>query len=170
MKEKRYDLDYLKAFAIILVILGHCFTFYNKNYRAFGTLGRTVQILIYSVHVPTFFVVSGYLCHPQKFCGYCKKKFFRVFLPLFFFTALKIVYGQLFSGTFSHAGDLSQQVKEAYVMGGLYWFAYAICWCYLLAPLFWKAERKGTKYLAGWFLVFFLLDMTVYLFQIRLPH
>ena len=58
--KKRSDyIDYLKATAIILVVLGHSFSYMIDRAHFSSTDLDTLQTLIYSVHVPLFFVVGG---------------------------------------------------------------------------------------------------------------
>lgn len=49
MKRNTY-IDYLKGIAIIMVVLGHCWKLPQDVFR-----------LIYSIHMPLFFAISGYL-------------------------------------------------------------------------------------------------------------
>lgn len=59
MKQKRIEyIDGIKAFAIILVIIGHC---YWKN----SILGLTQ--VIYSFHMPLFFIISGFFVKSRRF-------------------------------------------------------------------------------------------------------
>ena len=146
--KKRSDyIDYLKAVAIILVVLGHSFSYMlDKTGQGGGTgysdLG-TIQMLIYSVHVPLFFVVAGFLCHSQPFKKYLDKKINRLLIPFFFFSLLKIVYVNFVNASFAHAGTLSGQLYDAFILGKLYWFPYVLFWCYILAPIFWKLSTKA---------------------------
>lgn len=59
-KERNLTLDYLKAFAIILVVLGHCIQdgLGRPNNEVFDDF---LMRLIYCFHVPLFMMISGYL-------------------------------------------------------------------------------------------------------------
>lgn len=100
-------------------------------------------MLIYSVHVPLFFVAAGFLCHSQPFKKYLDKKINRLLIPFFFFSILKIVYVNFVNASFAHAGTLSGQLFDAFILGKLYWFPYVLFWCYILAPIFWKLSTKA---------------------------
>ncbi len=141
-KKDSVIISYLKAMAIFLVILGHSFSYYERTHELSAALGLIVR-LIYSVHVPTFFVIAGFLCHKQKISTFYKKKLFRILIPFWFFASLKLLYSNLISDEFAHADSLPMQLYDAYIMGTVYWFAYAICAIYLIAPLFW--ENEGSK-------------------------
>lgn len=60
MKTNRnLTLDYLKAFAIILVVFGHCLRYgLGKGNDIFD---NNVMKFIYSFHMPLFMLISGYL-------------------------------------------------------------------------------------------------------------
>lgn len=58
--KKRSDyIDYLKAIAIILVVVGHSFSYIIDKEQFSCSDLNAIQTLIYSVHVPLFFVVGG---------------------------------------------------------------------------------------------------------------
>ena len=171
MKERKVYLDYLKAFSILLIILGHCLNYYHKNFTAFGQVGQVVLILIYAVHIPTFFTVAGFLCHRQPLNAYFRKKFFRVLLPFFVFSALKIVYNNLISGAFLHeAGGIGAQFVSAFVYGELFWFSYAVFLCYAVAPLFWQKEGDKPKAAIFGLIGLIVLDCLLWAFHIEVPN
>lgn len=137
---KKDSIDYLKAFAIALVVTHHVITY--TNVISFAPFMQTVLDLIQSVHVPLFFCIAGYLCHKQDLKVYFTKKIHRVFIPFLTFTILKLVYTTFISDEFAHAETSSDQIIDAFLNGSLYWFIYPILIFYLCAPLFWKL-RKG---------------------------
>ena len=61
MRERKYWIDYLKAIAIYLVILGHL---PDELHIKWG---------IYLFHMPLFFIISGYLYKPRKVKDEIKK-------------------------------------------------------------------------------------------------
>ncbi len=51
-------IDIVKSFAIFMVVLGHCLQYtLPDNYR----FSNTLFIMIYSMHMPLFIAISGYL-------------------------------------------------------------------------------------------------------------
>ncbi len=144
-KKDSVIISYLKAMAIFLVILGHCFSYYSRTHELSAALDLMVK-LIYHVHVPTFFVIAGFLCHKQKVSAFYKKKLIRLLIPFWFFAFLKLLYSNLISSEFVHADSLFQQIYDAYILGSVYWFAYGICAVFLTAPLFWEnMDQKHPK-------------------------
>lgn len=67
--------DYLKCFAIYLVVLGHC------------SIDSKLMHIIYSFHLPLFFFLSGYVFNVDKyeynFKGFIKSRFKNLLIPYF---------------------------------------------------------------------------------------
>lgn len=84
METKRIlSLDYMKAFAIFLVVLGHLIDGVDSPGNAFRSF-------IYSLHMPLFFIVSGILSYNKMSSfGEIKKWYsykLRLIIPFFIFT------------------------------------------------------------------------------------
>lgn len=134
-------IDYMKACAIILVVLGHAITYqWNEKDCELGI--RIAIELIYAVHVPLFFVIAGFLCHPKEWRGYIQGKIFRLLIPYYVFASLKILYSIVVSSDFSHTSTLVGQIIELIFYGTSYWFCYSLFEMYLLAPVFWKKDIR----------------------------
>lgn len=74
--------DYMKAFAIFLVVMDHTITLCDDVDNGFRTF-------IYSIHMPLFFIVSGFLASKKRENYHDLWKFysgkFRLVIPLFVF-------------------------------------------------------------------------------------
>ena len=140
IRDKR--IDYIKAVAVIMVIVHHCLSYYDTTYHELSQLERLSIVLLHTSHVPIFCMVAGYLCHKQPIVSFYKKKVFRILIPFVFFSALKILYAVFVSAEFRHGGStIVDQISFSFLVGTQYWFAYAIFGIFLLAPLFW--DRGG---------------------------
>ena len=138
-------IDYLKAIAAFLVVLHHAITYLDANQGS--VIWQTILNLAVATHVPLFFVTAGYLCRQQPIKPYAVKKLQRILVPFLTFSTLKLLYTGLISSEFAHGTGLAQQLKEAYLVGSLYWFPYAILLCFALAPLFWcKRDARDTPF------------------------
>lgn len=83
MKERIYWIDYLKAFAMFLVVLGH------------AGLGEDsiIKSWIYGFHMPLFIFVSGYCIGNPKPVGVeLKKDFKTLVVPYVFFSIFLIPF------------------------------------------------------------------------------
>ena len=136
-KNQSSCINYLKAFAIILVIIGHCLTYYDKSFGVEGVIFRTVVRFIYACHVPLFFIIAGYLSHKQNIKSYYLKKFKRLLIPFLTFSILKLFYSNVISDSFAHADSFSYQLFDAFIYGRLYWFVYCMLIIYLISPVLW---------------------------------
>lgn len=152
-------IDYIKAFACILIVLHHAVSYFIKAYDSFPA-GSRITGTVELIHVPLFFMVAGYLCHKQPLKKYFSKKFFRVLLPFLFFTTLKLLYSTLVSDEFAHSASTGGQLMMGYVFGDLYWFTYCMCLMYIAAPLLWietKIKEKNVPLCAIIIFVVFIL-------------
>jgi surface polysaccharide O-acyltransferase-like enzyme len=139
-RQRNHAIDYLKAIAAFLVVLHHAITYLDANQGS--VIWQTILNLAVATHVPLFFVTAGYLCRPQPPKDYAAKKLQRIGVPFLTFSTLKLLYTGLISSEFAHGTGLAQQLKEAYLVGSLYWFPYAILLCFALAPLFWSLKDQ----------------------------
>lgn len=131
-------IDYLKAFAVIMVIVHHCLSYCDTTYHEVSQFERLGIVLLHTSHVPIFCIVAGYLCHRQPIASFYKKKIRRILVPFVAFSLLKILYAVFVSAEFRHGGStILEQLKFSFLVGTQYWFAYAIMGLFLLAPLFW---------------------------------
>lgn len=96
MERKRIEyLDAVKGFAIFLMVMGHAIAWnyaqsdeiciYNFNQPIHIKMGGVIWQLIYSFHMPLFFMISGFLLYKtyswKDFIPFLKKKVFRLLLP-----------------------------------------------------------------------------------------
>ncbi len=162
--ERVYEIDFLKAIAVILVVVGHAISFYS-NYYPIPMAIEIIQNIIYAVHVPLFFAIAGYLCKCPKNFGrwYYWKKIKRILIPYYFFAILKLIYSNFISEQFAHGNSFSEQLMSVFIVGDVYWFCYTIFIFYLLAPLLWKCSTYVLKVILYIVIVFntvlFCLDM-----------
>lgn len=136
-KKEAIIINYLKGIAIFLVIFDHVFSYYSTTNELSNFMNTLLDMIRY-VHVPLFFVLAGFVCHKQQISTYYKKKITRVLIPFYFFTILKLIYSNCISSEFAHSSSIVFQLYDAFIVGGAYWFAYAICLIYLATPLFWE--------------------------------
>lgn len=78
MKQRLLYLDNLKGFLIILVILGHCIEYGTESFDE-----NTLFKIIYSFHMPLFFMISGYLSYkePLNWISSVKRRGYQLLVP-----------------------------------------------------------------------------------------
>ena len=133
MKKYFPEVDAVKGIAILLVILGHSFCVYPIDLTA--SLGN-IQKVIYSFHMPLFFIASGFVYRRAASMGeLAAKKCRRLFVPWLAFSVLSLALRVVFS-SFTHHGAVD--VAEALwgiVQGRSYWFLYSLMCLLLLCQL-----------------------------------
>lgn len=116
-------------------------------------------ITLENLHVPLFILLAGYLCHKQNIKEFYGKKVRRILIPFLFMSALKLLSGNLIWTELSHPGTLPEQLSDAFLRGGLYWFSYCLLVLFLLAPLFWDRTKLV------WILLILTLAANIYIRQ-----
>lgn len=87
--------DIAKAFLIFLVVVGHIFIVLNPNYdRIYLTIPQAV---IYSFHMPAFFIIHGILFNNEKWKAIPTKKFilkrlYTLIVPYVFFEIIGMIW------------------------------------------------------------------------------
>ena len=155
--------DYAKSIGVFLVILGHLW--YSSKYPY-------VNQLIYSFHMPMFFILSGFVynaCKKINFWEYAIGKFKRIAIPTIFFLILGVIK-QYFVGTHS----LRKLIKLFIFYEGKCPFN-SPCWffivlfeiyifIYLIRPLLTK--KLSTLFLT---FLFFMMGFALYYFKVFVP-
>jgi len=80
MNNRDQQIDALRGFAILLVVLGHCIQFSGIDFD-----NNFLFRLIYSFHMPLFMFISGYVSFFSTWKGFAtfKNKFFLLLVPFF---------------------------------------------------------------------------------------
>jgi fucose 4-O-acetylase-like acetyltransferase len=122
--ERDLGIDWLKAFAIVLVVIGHAIQYslavdYDDN-----LLFR----LIYSFHMPLFFFISGYLAYTSNKQGYLWKQIRLLVVPFVVWLLLYSLYYRRYDlqqGNWAIMPDYYLRVLRFPGSGGL-WFLWAL--------------------------------------------
>lgn len=122
MKERIVWIDALKMIGLFLVVLGH-----------FLPSGNFCKVLIYSFHVPMFFIVSGFLDALQ---GKGRRFRFRALLvPWIFWGVLSYLIPYMLGHKFSYSLiDSLFPIKGFKLWNAPLWFLWALLWVDFLAP------------------------------------
>lgn len=132
--------DAVKGFGIILVVLGHLLQ-YQVVPEAFDE--NQAYRVIYSFHMPLFFLLSGYVVHVKEdFHRFVFSKSLSLLLPFFFYFL-----------AFNCRFDLLRFMVELPMLlwrpqGGL-WFLYVMFWVSFFHALIVAVEEKRARYMSA---------------------
>lgn len=141
-------LDIMKGLGILLVIVGH------------STITKMPHDVIYTFHMPLFFVVAGFLYKEKPMDGkWWRNNFYRLLVPYLIFGIIWILYdlvqghvngftiadvkGDLLALVWSNSGPHANAYLGSISKGvGAAWFFFALFWCRVLFAF---AERNIKK-------------------------
>jgi len=143
IREEKWDI--FRGIAILLVVTGHLVE------------GNTaIWNLIYVVHIPIFFIISGYFAFyslkKYSFKENQIKKAKTLLLPWLMWSAVAVVMNclkEVVAGTFS-LGYLTQKIVQVYITSMSIWFLWALWLIFLLFTIAhygvkWIYNRKAEK-------------------------
>nr|WP_317280417.1 acyltransferase [uncultured Fusobacterium sp.] len=155
-KKRHYlELDYLKGIGIILVILGHSFSFTGfdliKEEKYF--IYYYIFNFIYSFHMPLFFIVAGFLSNKEYEIKYFYiSKIKRLLIPYIFINIIDSIPRHLFSSFVNNSSN--SLIRVIFYSGVATWFVYTLFVMFLLFPMLDKYIFKKDKY---YIFLYFLL-------------
>ena len=163
-KKRILWIDVVRAWGMLFIIWGHTLKVWGSFQGAF----------FFTVNVPIFFALSGYLYHPQKFIKQIYKLICNLLLP-YVFTASVMVIGSILLNHIPHWGALKsmgsgKELVKAAVFGmggstpligvgtkiimpeiGAIWFLIALFWASIVFNALMKAldSKKNGFWLVG---------------------
>ena len=148
--ERDFGVDWLKSFAIVLVVLGHAIQF--SQVKSFDA--NILFHLIYSFHMPLFMFVSGYLIKGDKTIGFLWKQFRMLVVP---FLVWMILYSFYFRRLDLQHGNWAilpyYYLQVLRFPGKGLWFLWVL---YLIDVAYYLLRKSRYFYLFSFLLVVFL--------------
>ena len=146
-------IDYLKAFACFLVVLGHLLqSFQQAGIDNYTNITKFINWFIYLFHMPLFMMISGFLyCKTKKeftFNQYKKftiKKTINLIVPYITFYLLFIGINVLFSKSVNTARGVDDLLGIFNNPISPYWFLYALTSIFIVIPLLEKLLKNNKK-------------------------
>ncbi len=143
-KKRFIEIDSLKGFAMFFVILGHAIILFPINLHQ-NPYCLWLFTFVSSVHVPLFFVVSGFCFSYKGFKNYISKKAKRILLPYFVFSFFDIFPRVLLPEYVNRSKSLSDAIIAIFLTGGEYWFLYCLFLIFVLyIPIFFLQRNNKT--------------------------
>lgn len=124
---RRYrEIDILRGFAIVLVILGHAIVVYPVNLMNVAWCKSAFSFVI-TLHMPIFFGIAGFCFHQNKSYTYMvKKKFARLLIPYIVFNLMDMFCRLAFSELVNRPSSVRDSIYKILFHGGEYWFLYVL--------------------------------------------
>lgn len=158
MKKYYKEFTLMKGIGILLVILGHSFSFTGFNLLKDNVINKYIYNTIYSFHMPLFFMIAGFLSNSSK-NNLSKKYYFsktkRLLVPYIFINIVDVIPRRIF---INFVNNKSNNLERIVFYSGIgTWFIYTLFILFLIFPVIEKFILKKDKYyLFGAFL--FLLN------------
>ena len=141
------EIDSLKGFAIFLVVLGHAIIYFPINLHE-NTYCEGLFKILSSVHLPLFFVISGFcFSYHGNYGAYVLKKIKRLMVPYFVFNLLDLLPRAMFPQFVNRSRGITESVIDMLLYGGEYWFLFALFMIFLIYPAIykWQEESRARK-------------------------
>ncbi|MCI8638468.1 MAG: acyltransferase family protein [Coprococcus sp.] len=145
MQKREEWLDYIKAFAIICVVIGHACerTMTGINTQSF--LIRYLDFFVNSFHMPLFFMVSGYIYKNAKEAGkdaqflpYLKKKAIDLLFPYTWFAIAIWIGKSVFSDYVVRKVETASLFEMFIEPVAFMWFIYLL---FFISIFIWVLEK-----------------------------
>lgn len=144
-------MDVAKAIAILAVIIGH--TKYND----------TLRIILYTFHLPVFFLISGYFFKfDQDFFHFLSKKVKSYLLPYTFFAGIILLFNYWDS---DYNEEFTEQVYEELVYQQRYQSIWFLTSLFLGVMIFWLIFKVTKQNTWGIILICTALSITFSLYD-----
>lgn len=144
MQKKHYvEIDALKGWAIFLVVLGHSIIIYPVNIQANAIWGGLFAVIT-AMHMPLFFLVSGY-CYSYKgvYGAYILKKVRRLLVPYFVFCLVEMLPKFFLADLINRPRGIGESLIKMLFYGGDYWFLWTLFMIFLFYPALDKLLRRN---------------------------
>lgn len=143
MKEKIKCIDYIKAFACLLVVIGHLLqSFQKSNIDPYTDITSFIIWFIYLFHMPLFMCMSGYLylknTEIKDFKDYKRfifKKSINLLTPYLVFYFLYLAINYFFAASVNSPKGINELKGMINNPMSPYWFLYALLSIFLFIPI-----------------------------------
>ncbi|AZI87568.1 hypothetical protein EH164_11100 [Kosakonia sp. CCTCC M2018092] len=144
MKSRDIHIDFLKALATLLVIIGHSVQFADKNFD-----NNWIFKIIYSFHMPLFMCISGYLYSKKESSVKSILNKAKVLLvPFYAWGIISLLYYSWDGVTLAAVVNTIRQIT--FDPGQGLWFLWALFICFLI---FYILPEKGKEFYAFAFII-----------------
>ena len=142
---KKYyeNVDIIRGFAILLVVLGHALATDNIL-TTDSEWCNVVHDFIYSFHMPLFFIISGFCyVHAGNYGKFFLRKCRYLLIPYMVFNLVTIVMQRLLPFFTLVENNLQEEIKQILFRGGSIWFVYVLFEIVVIFPFFAKVINNN---------------------------
>ena len=156
-KERIFYYDFLRAFAIIAVILCHVGIFYGSQVTQTQTISRLIIADIGRCGVPIFLMISGALLlnRTESLSDFLKKRFSRIIYPYIFWVALIAL------GIFFIQKDYNLMIKVIIGDFSVTWYFWTLIGVYLAIPVINSFLKEYGEDALKYFLAIWILTIVL---------
>lgn len=167
MTKRVFYLDFLRSFAILMVLLLHSISEYIVQPGLFGQTSWYVNLFLNAfarTGVPLFFMISGSLILSsdltENFGQFYKRRLLHIVVPLLFWDTVYFVYkcarGYIHFNLFTLLSEIINCGTEYHL-----WYLYTLIGIYLLAPFLRILIKQCSMKQLVWLLVLMSLCTTI---------
>lgn len=143
------QIDALKGIAIFLVVLGHGIILYPIDLHQ-NDVCEFVFRWLSSVHMPLFFMISGFcFSYRGSYGQFIWKKVKRLLIPYFVFNILDLIPRYLFPSLVNRPRGIAESVHKIIFDGGELWFLYTLFIIFLVYPFIYRLIKRSVYLFAG---------------------
>ncbi|MEE8830905.1 MAG: acyltransferase [Leuconostoc gelidum] len=133
-------LDFAKGITVFLVVIVHVVEgiYKTEMYHQYDTFSEITMGLLFTIVMPIFFALSGYVYNPvqngQEFLKKTRNKLFRLGMPYIIFSIIYVVLQHISPSV--HSLNSWQDLLQIYVMPvGYLWYLYVLFLVYVFVEI-----------------------------------
>ena len=161
-------IDYIKAFACLLVVIGHLLMSL-RSIDNYSTVTEFIIWFIYLFHMPLFMCMSGLLYHKRmpiktvtEYRKFELKKIINLTAPYVTFYSITMTLNMLFSSSVNTPKGAKEWLGIFNNPIAPYWFLYALLSIFIVVPI----VEKILKYKKNYVMLFFITIKIISFFWI----
>lgn len=139
-KKRIMWLDFAKGITVFLVVIVHVVEgiYKTEMYHQYDTFSEITMGLLFTIVMPIFFALSGYVYKPvqngQEFFKKTRNKLFRLGMPYIIFSIIYVVLQHISPGV--HSLNSWHDLLQIYVMPvGYLWYLYVLFLVYVFVEI-----------------------------------
>ncbi len=166
-KKRILTYDYLRGFAIILMVVGHSIIVYPVNINAIPWC-NVVYKWIYTFHMPLLFFVSGCVYKFGDYKSYMSKKVNRILVPYIFFGLIIDILHSMGSSLVNKQSDFHNILPNLF-LGRSNWFLFTILMIFITFPFINKIIKSNKGILVAALVIMICVPSFLFpkVFQLR---